>query len=100
MRVPHELLFTRDTAAVMAALAASPRHAIKLRKVRKTLAWLERDPRHPGLNSHKFRGATGDGGEDIWDSYVENNTPSAWRIFWHYGPTEGVITVVFIGPHL
>jgi len=36
---------------------------------------------------------------------VENNTPSAWRIFWRYGPNEGekgeiaVITVVSIGPH-
>jgi hypothetical protein len=33
---------------------------------------------------------------------VENNTPSAWRIFWRYGPDEEqqkVITVLAISPH-
>jgi hypothetical protein len=40
----------------------------------------------------------GQNGEDVWDSYVENNVPSAWRVFWHYGPGERVITVVLIHP--
>jgi hypothetical protein len=38
----------------------------------------------------------------VWDSYVENRTPGAWRIFWQYGPDEAglrVITVLYIGPH-
>jgi hypothetical protein len=40
----------------------------------------------------------------VWDSYVENRTPSAWRIFWHFGPDEPeaqlpVITVLAMGPH-
>jgi len=41
------------------------------------------------------------------DSYVENRTPGAWRIYWMYGPNEirddveiAVITVLMIGPHL
>lgn len=30
---------------------------------------------------------------------TQNNPPSAWRLFWHYGPGQGVITVVSITPH-
>lgn len=40
----------------------------------------------------------------VWDSYVENSTPEAWRIYWMYGPNEvrhdaevSVITVLVIG---
>ena len=36
--------------------------------------------------------------EDIWDSYVENHIPGAWRVFWHYGPGADSITIVTIGP--
>lgn len=81
--------------------------AAKLKKVRKALAHLQVDPRYPGLKSHQYESFTGPEGEKLWDSYVENHTPSAWRIFWHYGPDEkdddgetvSVITVLVIGPH-
>ena len=73
--------------------------AVKLKRVTRCLGLLEANPRHPGLNSHKYGELIGAHGEDIWESYVENNTPSAWRIFWHYGPSPGVITVVAITPH-
>ncbi len=35
----------------------------------------------------------------LWESYVENKTPSAWRVWWIYGPADGQITIVTIGPH-
>ncbi|HZT40694.1 MAG TPA: hypothetical protein VFA07_00825 [Chthonomonadaceae bacterium] len=71
----------------------------KFRKVRKTLGLLSQDPKHPGLNSHKREAEKGPNGEDIWESYVENNTPGAWRVFWYYGPESGTITVFAITPH-
>lgn len=71
----------------------------KLRKVRKTLGLMEADIRHPGLHTHKYKGLTGENGEDVWEAYVENNTPSAYRIFWHYGPGQGVLTILAITPH-
>ena len=80
-------------------LKAKQQYAAKLKKVRKALGLLQTNPRHPGLNSHKYTSLHGASGEDVWDSYVENNTPAAWRIFWHYGPGDGQITVVTIGPH-
>lgn len=74
----------------------------KHRKVAACLRRLAANPRHPGLRSHKFHGRQGQSGEPIWESYVENDTPGAWRVFWHYGPdqtTIRIITIVAVTPH-
>lgn len=97
--MPFQLRFTREAAQVLKDLGASAQYEKKLKKVKKALGLLQRDPRYPGLNSHKYNSLHGSQQEDVWDSYVENRTPSAWRIFWHYGPGEDVLTIVTIGPH-
>ena len=94
-----KLKFSREAAQILEDLAAAPQYAKKLKKVHKSLGLLQQDPRYPGLHSHKYSSLSGAGGEDVWDSYVENKTPGAWRIFWHYGPDEDTITVITIGPH-
>ena len=66
----------------------------KHRRVVKCLRMLAQDPKYGALNSHKYASKSGPNGEEVWESYVENNSPSAWRVFWHYGPGQGVITVV------
>ncbi len=65
----------------------------------KALALLTQNPRHPGLNSHQFHTMYGSNGEPVWESYVENHAPGAWRVWWHYGPGRQEITIVEIGPH-
>ena len=80
----------------MDALESDPK---KLKRVKKCLGLIETNPRHPGLNSHNYAVLKGENGEDVWESYVENNTPAAWRVFWHYGPGEATITVIAITPH-
>jgi hypothetical protein len=96
---PFRLLFTKEAAGVLAGLGAEPQHATKLKRVRKALGFLQSDPQHPSLQSHKYSSLAGVKGEVVWDSYVENHTPSAWRIFWHYGPGADTITVLSISPH-
>jgi len=71
----------------------------RYRKVVKCLALLSQDPTYPGLASHPYVTFKGPGGETVWESYVEQNTPAAWRLWWYYGPTKGEITVVDVGPH-
>jgi hypothetical protein len=71
----------------------------KLQKVLKTLALMETNLRHPSLNTHKYNGIEGENGEEIFESYIENKTPAAFRIFWHYGIGQGIITIVAITPH-
>ena len=68
----------------------------KLSAVQKTLARLESNPRHPGLQSHKFQSLSGPAGEQVFEVYAEQNTPAAYRIFWHYGPGKGEITILGI----
>jgi hypothetical protein len=71
----------------------------RFKKIRKTFGLLSQDPKYPSLNSHKREAEKGPHGEDIWESYVENNTPSGWRVFWFYGPDSAMITVFAITPH-
>ena len=71
----------------------------KLKKVRICLRRIETDPKYSGLHSHKYNEKKGNNGEDVWESYVENKNPSAWRVFWHYGPDQREITILLITPH-
>ena len=70
-----------------------------LKAVRKSLGFLETNPRHPGLQTHKFRSLQGPRGEEVFEAYAEQNTPVAYRIFWHYGPGKGNLTIIAITPH-
>ena len=69
------------------------------KKIGKALVLLSHDPRHPGLNSHEITSLSRRYGQKVWESYLENHTPSAARIFWTYGPGQGEITIVAIEPH-
>lgn len=87
-------------AAQRAQLALTDR--TKWKRVNKALRLLADDPRHPSLNAHKWDILRGDGpsGEDIWTAYVENHTPSAWRLFYFFPKTErGTIVLVSVEPH-
>ena len=93
------LEYTPTAAARRARLEKDPSSAKVWKAVRKTLAMMETNLRHPGLRTHKFHSLTGPGGEEIFESYAQNQTPAAFRIFWFYGPTKGVITIAAITPH-
>ncbi|MDD3012171.1 MAG: hypothetical protein PHC34_00520 [Candidatus Gastranaerophilales bacterium] len=71
----------------------------KLKKIKSTLDKLQEDPRYPGLHTHKYKAFKGQNGEDIFQSYIENKTPCAYRVFWHYGTDKDSITIVAITPH-
>jgi hypothetical protein len=71
----------------------------KYRKVLKTLGLMETNLRHPSLKTHKYTAIQGRNGEEVFESYVENKTPGAFRVFWHYGPDRQEITILAITPH-
>ena len=71
----------------------------KHRKILKTLALMEANLRHPGLKTHKYNSLAGPNEEEVFEAYVENKTPGAFRVFWYYGPSSGVITILAITPH-
>jgi hypothetical protein len=97
--VAFELFFTPQAEADLDMLEAEAGLAKRLKAVRKALGLLETNPRHPGLNTHKFSSLKGPGGEEVFEAYAENRTPAAWRIFWYYGPEMKQITILAITPH-
>ncbi len=94
-----ELLFTDQADADLDSLETDASLSKRLKAVKKALGLLETNPRHPGLNTHKFSSLKGPGGEEVFEAYAENKTPAAWRIFWYYGPDKKQITIVAITPH-
>ncbi|MGH8905544.1 MAG: hypothetical protein ACRD0K_03270 [Egibacteraceae bacterium] len=97
--MPFKLRFAGEARNVLASMEADNTYAKKLKKVRACLGRLETDPRHASLGSHRYQSIAGPNGEEVWESYVENRTPGAWRVWWWYGPGRGEITVLTIGPH-
>ncbi|MDA8358423.1 MAG: hypothetical protein M0Z95_19525 [Actinomycetota bacterium] len=93
----HTLTLAQKVDDLVAEL--SRRDQRKHRKVVKCLALLEQDPSYPSLNSHPYQTFKGPNGEPVYESYVEQHTPGAWRVWWFYGPANGEITVVDLGPH-
>jgi len=69
------------------------------KKLVKAFGYLAENPRHNRLASHESDHLTRKYGFKIFQSYLENNTPSAGRIFWAYGPDKRDITVLAIEPH-
>jgi hypothetical protein len=104
--VRRKIKFTPTADEQYSALENAPSQAAIFVQVRKALGYLEIDPHHPSLNTHEFTSLKGANGEKVFEAYAQNNTPGAYRIFWHYGPDESrarkrtpVITVIAITPH-
>ena len=68
-------------------------------KLGKALTILAQDPYYPALHSHKINLLSEEKGIPIFESYIENNVPSAGRIFWAYGPGNMEITILGFSPH-
>ena len=71
----------------------------KYKKVLKTLGLMQTNLRHSGLKTHKYDSLSGPDEEEVFEAYVENKTPAAFRVFWYYGPGQNVITILAITPH-
>jgi hypothetical protein len=97
--VALKLRFAGQAAAGLADLESDASAAKRLKAVRKTLGWLERNPRHPSLHTHPYSQLAGPKGEKVYEAYAENRTPAAFRIFWCYGPNSAEITIIAITPH-
>lgn len=69
------------------------------RKLAKAVVHFQENPFHPGLQSHEIVALSARYGQKVFESYLKNNTPSAGRIFWVYGPRRQYITLIGIEPH-
>jgi len=86
-------------------LGKAQRHALSSEereffdKWSKALEHLSQNPKHPGLQTHEIDDLSKKFGVKVWQSYLENNTPGAGRIFWAYGPGRQQITILAVEHH-
>jgi hypothetical protein len=104
--VQRQLRFTDEFAGQLKALSANPAKRGLNKQILKTLGLLELNTRHPGLNTHEYRSLEGVKGERVWEAFAQNQTPGAYRVFFHYGPDEvsgkrrvPIVTIVAITSH-
>lgn len=77
----------------------SKEHEKLFKLLAKAIRFLASNPRHPGLNSHEIVALSKRYGMKVFQSYLENKTPSAGRIYWVYGPNQKEITIIGLEPH-
>jgi len=71
------------------------------KQVFKTVNLLKSNPRHPSLKTHEYDSIEHpyDRKKKVFEAYVQNKIPAAYRVFWCYGPAEKQITIISITPH-
>ena len=77
----------------------SKNDAIIFKKWGKVLKLLSENPRHPSLKTHDIEVLSERYGERVWQSYLENKTSGAMRMYWVYGPDQKSITIIGLEPH-
>ena len=102
----RKLVFTGEAESQLESTRANPSKIGLYKQVCKTLGLLETNPRHPSLKTHEYSSIQGLHGEKIFEAYAQNQTPGAYRVFFHYGLDEwhgrarvAVMTIVAITPH-
>jgi hypothetical protein len=102
----RELRFTPEAQRNLKDLEISRVRQRLLTQLQKTLGLLETNLRHPSLNTHLYSSLHGPNGEEVFEAYVQNRTPGAFRVFFYYGPdrTSGkkripILTIIAITPH-
>ena len=93
------LIFNDDARDQFRELENAKSSQAIFKAVCKTLALMETNLRHPSLNTHAYTSLEGPDGEKVFESYAQNKTPGAYRVFWYYGPKKSEITIVAIFPH-
>lgn len=93
------LVFADEAKQNLEELEKDPSKKSVLKAVQKTLGYMETNLRHSSLKTHKYLSLSGPNGEEVFEAYVQNNTPRAYRIFWYYGPQKGEISIATIVPH-
>ena len=73
--------------------------AKRCKAIQEALKKLQRNPKYPSLQTHEFYSLKGQKGEKVFEAYAEQKTPAAYRIFFHYGPKKGMISIISIERH-
>jgi hypothetical protein len=93
-----QLKFSEQAFQKLKSLESDNSKKALVKQIKKVLGFMEINLKHPSLKTHKFNGLTCQLG-DVFESYAQNNTPGAYRIFWAYGPGRNELYILDITPH-
>ena len=91
--------WTEEAKRTYALLEGDASQKIPYKAVKKTIKLLSRNPRHNSLQTHPFVSLEGPNKERVFEAYAQQKTPAAYRVFWFYGPSGGIITIFAITSH-
>ena len=94
-----EIFWTQRSQADFNQLKSEPSLNKRYKAVKKTIELLASNPRHNSLQTHEFSSLKGPKGEKVFEAYAEQDTPAAYRVFWYYGPSKDLITIIAITNH-
>lgn len=95
----YELLFLNTAEEQIKEIERDRARQGLVKQIKKALRHLAVNPYYSGLNSHPMKNLDDVYGTKVFSSYVQNNTPQAYRILWCYGPNKKQITVLAVIPH-
>lgn len=99
MGIPEMLELWTDLSQKNAAGTISKKELSLYSKWGKAMRLLSQDPSYPSLHTHDIEPLTKRYGVKVWQSYLENNTSRAMRMYWVYGPDRQDITIIGLEPH-
>ena len=96
-----QLIFTTTAKKQLESIEESPSKVGLCKQIKKSLGYLGKNPKHPSLNTHPYDSIDHpfDSKSKVFEAYAQNKTPSAYRIFWCYGPDSKQITIIAITSH-
>ena len=94
-----EIQFTEEAEQQLLELENNRSQKSIYKAVAKTLGLMQTDLRHSSLNTHEYTTLSRERGYKVFESYAQNKTPGAYRVFWHYGPKKNEITIIAIVSH-
>lgn len=103
----RELRFSFEADEQLSKIENTPALQGVLKQVRKTLGYLETNLEANSLQTHPYESLSRRYGRKVFQSYIQQDTPGAYRVFWYYGDDETdkkgrripIITVVAIHLH-
>jgi hypothetical protein len=94
-----ELQWTAEARKAYNLLKITASQRKRYQAVKKTIKFLATNPRHNSLQTREYMSLKGPNGEKVFEAYAEQRTPAAYRVFWYYGPSKGIITIFAITSH-
>ena len=99
MGIPEMLALWTDLSQKNTAGTISKKELSLYNKWGKAMRLLSQDPSYPSLHTHDIEPLTKRYGVKVWQSYLENKTSGAMRMYWVYGPDQKSITIIGLEPH-